>query len=111
MQILACDVDKDLAYIAINNGEILVFSIFENKTVISFRAWQDEEVIFLKGIKTNQNNYLLVVYRSAALVYQIHRERVERLCSYILNSRKTPNYKDGNSFSSHLRFYFTSAKV
>jgi hypothetical protein len=32
MQILCCDVLKDLAYIAINNGEILVYYIYEAKT-------------------------------------------------------------------------------
>jgi hypothetical protein len=50
LQILCCDVLKEYAYIAINNSEILVYSIYENKTKITFTAWQDEEVIYLKGI-------------------------------------------------------------
>ena len=69
MQILCCDVLKDFAYIAINNCEILIFSIYAGNTKITFRAWQDEEVIFLKAIETYENSYLLVVYRSAALMY------------------------------------------
>jgi len=34
-----------------------------------FKAWQEEEVIFLQAFSSVLHNYLLVVYRTCAIVY------------------------------------------
>lgn len=93
LQILCCDVVGQLAFIALNNGEIAVHSIFENKQILNFNAWQSEEVIFLKAMLTRLNTYLIVVYRTACVLYQVKGDKVERVCAYVLNSKKCPAHK------------------
>ena len=113
LQILCCDVVGQMAFIALNNSEITVHSIFENKQILSFNAWQSEEVIFLKAMLTRLNTYLIVVYRTASLLYQVKGDRVERVCAYFLNSKKCPAHKHdvNNKYSNNSRFYFTSARI
>lgn len=78
-----------------------------------FKAWQNEEVIFIQGVKTATSNFLLIVYRTASLLYEVLGDRIERLSTYNLNPRKSPAYKNdtNNKYSNHSRFYFTSARI
>jgi len=70
-------------------------------------------VIFIKGIKTYERSYVLIVYRTASILYRVDPDRLEEESIYITNSKKTPSYKaDLNSkHQNNSRFYFTSARV
>lgn len=113
-----------MAYIALNTNEISVYSIKENRVLYSFLSYNgnkifialkyfiDEQIIFLQGIKTDHANYLLVVTRTACILYLVQKECVKRLCSYLVNARKKPKKKKhDNKYSYNVRYYFTSAKV
>ena len=56
---------------------------------------------------------MLIVYRTASLLYKVLPDRIERLCTYSLNPRKSPAYKNdsNNKYSNNSRFYFTSARI
>lgn len=72
----------------------------------------DEQIIFLNGIKTEHANYLIVVTRTACVLYLVQKEQVKRLCSYLVNARKKPKKKKhDNKYSYNVRYYFTSAKI
>lgn len=70
-------------------------------------------MIFIKGIKTYERSYVLIVYRTASILYRVHPDRLVEESIYITNSKKTPSYKaDLNSkHQNNSRFYFTSARV
>lgn len=66
----------------------------------------------MNGIKTDHANYLLVVTRTACVLYSVGSDQVKRLCSYLVNARKKPKKKKhDNKYSYNVRYYFTSAKV
>jgi hypothetical protein len=80
LSIVACDVHKEHAYIALSTNEISVYSVVENRVLYSFSSYHgkelhlnfiDEQIIFLNGIKTGHANYLVVVTRTACIVYLI----------------------------------------
>ena len=84
LSIACCDVHQDLAYIALNTNEISVYSIPENRVLFAFpsyngnhsstlcvTAYIDEQIIVLNGIKTDHANYLVVVTRTACILYLI----------------------------------------
>ena len=55
---------------------------------------------------------MIVVTRTACILYLIQKESAKRVCSYIVNARKSPKKeKHENKYSYNLRYYFTSAKV
>ena len=61
---------------------------------------------------TENGSYVLVVTRTACLLYLVLETCVKRLCSYIVNARKKPKKKKHeNKFSYNVRYYFTSAKT
>ena len=60
-----------MAYIALNTNEINVYSIKDNKVLYSFISYNDEQIIFLNGIKTEHANYLIVVTRTACVLYLV----------------------------------------
>lgn len=98
LQILCCDVKDGIAYLALNSNEIMVYSIQERRTLITHAAWKEEEVIFIKGIKTYENTYVLIVYRTASILYRVRPNFLEEESIYIINSKKSPSYKaDVNS--------------
>lgn len=112
LSIVCCDVQEDLAYIALSTNEINVYSIKENRVLYQFVSYNDEQIIFLNGIKTDHANYLVVVTRTACLLYLVQKEAVKRVCSYIVNARKKPKKKKNeNKYSYNVRYYFTSAKI
>jgi ABC-type Mn2+/Zn2+ transport system permease subunit len=77
---VACDVHKDLAYIGLSTNEITVYSIIDNRVLYTFPAYNgklllfnslDEQIIFMQGIQTDHANYLVVVTRTACILYLI----------------------------------------
>ena len=64
-------------------------------------------------MQTRLNTYLIVVYRTACMLYQVKGDRVENICAYLLNSKKCPAHKHdvNNKYQNNSRFYFTSARV
>eukprot|EP00347_Sterkiella_histriomuscorum_P005755 403355392 len=112
LNVVCCDVHQDMAYIALNTNEINVYSIKDNKVLYSFISYNDEQIIFLNGIKTEHATYLIVVTRTACVLYLVQKEQVKRLCSYLVNARKKPKKKKhDNKYSYNVRYYFTSAKI
>ena len=97
LQILACHVSDNLAYLALNNCEICAYSIIDNSLHVSFKAWQNEEVIFLRALKTIYHNYLLIVYRSSAILYSIKDGSAQKVSQYSLNSKKSQEFKGGQA--------------
>jgi hypothetical protein len=91
----------------------MVYSIQDHRTLITHPSWQNEEVIFIKGIKTLENSYVLIVYRTASILYRVLPESLEKVTTYIINSKKNPSYKaDLNTkHQNNSRFYFTSARI
>ena len=67
-------------------------------------------MIFLKGLQTEHANYLIVVTRTACLLYLVLSTEAKRVCSYIVNARKQRT-RGQNKYSYNLRYYFTTAKV
>jgi len=67
-------------------------------------------VICLKGLQTDYANYLVVVSRTACLLYLVLDAEAKRVCSYIVNARKQRK-RGENKYSYNLRYYFTAAKV
>lgn len=75
MHVVCCDVvQQDMAYIALNTNEINVYSIKENRVLYSFISYNDEQIIFLNGIKTENASYLIVVTRTACVLYLVGKE-------------------------------------
>lgn len=85
MNVVCCDVQQDMAYIALNTNEISVYSIKDNKVLYSFISYNgnqlyifintiDEQIIFLNGIKTEHANYLIVVTRTACVLYMVQKD-------------------------------------
>ena len=70
---------ENLAYLALNNCEICAYSIIDKTIQFSFQAWQSEEVIFLRALKTLFNDYLLIVYRSSAILYCVSNNTVRKV--------------------------------
>lgn len=69
-------------------------------------------MICLQGIKTDHAAYLVVVTRTACILYHILSDQQKRICSYIVNARKKPQRKKhDNKYSHNVRYYFTSATV
>lgn len=72
-----------MAYIALNTNEVCVYSIKENKVLYSFVSYNgkttsilidnfiDEQIIFMNGLKTEQANYLIIVTRTACILYLV----------------------------------------
>jgi hypothetical protein len=71
-----------MAYIALNTNEVCVYSIKENRVLYSFISYNgkhflpsdpnlDEQIIFLNGIKTDAANYLIIVTRTACILYLV----------------------------------------
>jgi hypothetical protein len=102
-----------VAYIALNSNEIMVYSIQERKTLITHPSWQNEEVIYIQGVKTLENSYVMVVYRTASILYKVQKTKLQKISTYIINSKKTPSYKIdlNNKHQNNSRFYFTSANI
>jgi hypothetical protein len=78
---------EELAYVALNTNEISVYSIKDNKVLYSFVSYNgkiysinvhsiiiDEQIIFLSGIKTETANYLLIVTRTACILYLVMKD-------------------------------------
>lgn len=111
---MCCDVLRsELAFIALSTNEVCVYSIPENRVHSSFLAYNDEQIIFLQSVKTDHAVYLVVVTRTACILYLIGCGITKRVCSYIVNARKKPQNrkKYDNKYSYNVRYYFTSAKV
>jgi hypothetical protein len=121
LSIVACDVHKEHAYIGLSTNEVSVFSVTENRVLYTFPSYHgmkpclkliDEQIIFLNGIKTDHANYLVVVTRTACILYLIQKESAKRVCSYLVNARKKPKKKKNeNKYSYNVRYYFTCAKI
>ena len=114
LNVVCCDVQngQDMAYIALNTNEICVYSIKENRVLYSFLSYNDEQIIFLNGIRTEHANYLIIVTRTACLLYLVQKDQAKRVCSYLVNARKKPKKKKhDNKYSYNVRYYFTSAKI
>ena len=61
-------------------------------------------------MQTDHANYLLVVTRTACVLYQILSDSAARMCSYIINARKKQSRRE-NKYSYKLRYYFTTARI
>jgi hypothetical protein len=112
--LIACSIsDSDqIAFLALNTGDIIIYNLQVSQAVFSFKAHQDEHVVHLQAISTENGDFLLVVCRTSCILYLLQNEGVERLCSYFLNTRiKQNRRKYINAFSYVIRHYFTSAKV
>ena len=55
-----------------------------------YHFYIDEQIIFLNAIQTDHANYLVVVTRTACILYLIQKEQAKRVCSYLVNARKKP---------------------
>lgn len=72
----------------------------------------EEQIIFLQGIRTEHASYLVVVTRTACILYLVLKDATKRVCSYIVNARRKPKKKKNeNKYSYNVRYYFTTAKV
>ena len=109
LQILCCDVSEGVAYLAMNNCEISMYDLRLNRVLHTFKAWKNEEVVFIKAYK----KYLLVVYRTVVELYQIQADNsIKTICNYLMNPKKSPSYKYKNqNYQNDSRYYFTSARL
>ena len=71
LNVNCCDVQTDKAYIALNTNEVSVYSVIDNKVLFSFTSYNDEQIIYMQCIKTDFNDYLLIVTRTACLLYKV----------------------------------------
>ena len=72
----------------------------------------EQTVIYLTSIETELADYLVVVTRTACVLYLLQDDGVKRMTSYLINARKKPyRQKHTNRYSYAVRFYFTSAKI